>query len=49
MTRVRSLVGTPYARAFLTQLTTNAGLLSAAEEYGLVPAEITAILERGSS
>jgi hypothetical protein len=49
VTRVRSLVGTPYARAFLTQLTTNAGLLSAAEEYGLVPAEITAILERGSS
>jgi serine/threonine protein kinase/tetratricopeptide (TPR) repeat protein len=49
VTRVRSLVGTPYARAFLTQLTINAGLLSAAEEYGLVPAEITAILERGAA
>jgi eukaryotic-like serine/threonine-protein kinase len=47
--RVRSLTATPYARAFLTQLTTNAALLSAAEEYGLVPAEITAILEHGAA
>jgi len=49
VTRVRSLVGTPYARAFLTQLTINAGLLSAAEEYGLVPSEITSILEQGAA
>jgi tetratricopeptide (TPR) repeat protein len=47
--RVKSLVGTPYARAFLTQLTINAGLLSAAEEYSLLPAEIVAILERGAA
>ncbi len=43
--RVRSLGGTPYARAFLTQLTPNAGLLSAAEEYGLLPTEILVVLE----
>jgi tetratricopeptide (TPR) repeat protein len=47
--RVRSLVGTNYARAFLTQLTINAGLLSAAEEYSLLPNEIVAILERGAA
>jgi tetratricopeptide (TPR) repeat protein len=46
--RVRSLVGTPYARAFLTQLTTNASLLSAAEEYSLLPSEIVTVLERGA-
>ena len=42
--RVKNLAGTPYARVFLTQLTINAGLLSAAQDYGLVPAEIAAIL-----
>jgi len=41
---VKNLAGTPYARVFLTQLTINAGLLSAAQDYGLVPAEIAAIL-----
>jgi hypothetical protein len=45
--RVRSLAGTPYARAFLTQLTINAGLLTAAEEYALLPTEILTVLERG--
>jgi len=47
--RVRSLAGTNYARAFLTQLTINAGLLSAAEEYSLLPTEIVSILERGAA
>ena len=42
-TRVQGLSGTPYARDFLTQLPTNAGLLAAAEGYGLVPKELTAI------
>ena len=49
VTRVRSLAGTPYARGFLTQLTINAGLLSAAEEYGLIPTEITLMLQRGAA
>jgi hypothetical protein len=44
VTRVRGLAGTPYARAFLTQLTPNAGLLAAAEGYGLVPAEVSGVL-----
>ena len=42
-TRVQGLSGTPYARDFLTQLPTNAGLLAAAEGYGLVPRELSAI------
>jgi tetratricopeptide (TPR) repeat protein len=42
VTRLRGLAGTHYARAFLTQLAPNAGLLAAAEAYGLVPAEVTA-------
>ena len=37
VTRVQGLAGTPYARGFLTQLAPNAGLLAAAEAYGLVP------------
>jgi hypothetical protein len=44
VTRVRSLAGTPYARAFLTQLTINTRLLATAADYDLVPAEISAIL-----
>ena len=46
VTRVRGLAGTPYARAFLTQLTSNAGLLAAAEGYGLVPDEVSSVLLR---
>jgi tetratricopeptide (TPR) repeat protein len=53
VTRLQGLTGTPYARAFLTQLTSNAGLIAAAEAYGLVPAEVTAAMavepEIGSS
>jgi eukaryotic-like serine/threonine-protein kinase len=44
VTRTRGLSRTPYGRAFLTELAPNAGLLSAAEAYGLVPAELAAIL-----
>jgi hypothetical protein len=44
VTRLKGLAGTPYARAFLTQLTSNAGLLSAAEAYGILPEEVNAVL-----
>jgi hypothetical protein len=44
VTRLKGLTGTPYPRAFLTHLAPNAGLLSAAEAYGLIPAEVTAAL-----
>jgi hypothetical protein len=44
VTRVKGLAGTPYARAFLTQLSPNAGLLAAAEAYGILPEEVTAVL-----
>jgi hypothetical protein len=39
VTRLRGLATTAYARTFLTQLASNAGLLSAAEAYGLLPEE----------
>jgi tetratricopeptide (TPR) repeat protein len=45
VTRLKGLVGTPYGRAFLTQLAPNAGLLAAAEAYDLVPAAVTSVLE----
>jgi hypothetical protein len=41
--RVRGLAGTPYARPFLTQLAPNTGLLTAAEAYGILPAELVAV------
>ena len=47
--RVDGLRGSNYALAFLTLLPHNAGLLAAAEAYGLVPPEIEAVLERGES
>jgi tetratricopeptide (TPR) repeat protein len=47
VTRMRGLGGTPYARTFLTGLAPNAGLLAAAEAYGLVPDEITAAIAEG--
>jgi len=43
-TRVQGLSGTPYARDFLTQLQSNAGLLAAAEAYGLMPKELAVVL-----
>jgi tetratricopeptide (TPR) repeat protein len=48
VTRVKGLAGTPYVRPFLTQLAPNAGLLAAAEAYGLVPEEVTAALAEDS-
>ena len=44
VTRMRGLAGTPYARTFLTELAPNAGLLAAAEAYGLVPDAINAVI-----
>jgi hypothetical protein len=44
---MRGLKGTPYARTFLTLLAPNSGLLAAAEAYGLVPAELSALLAEG--
>jgi hypothetical protein len=46
VTRVHGLTGTPYGRGFLTELAPNAGLLAAATTYGLVPPELTALVER---
>lgn len=47
--RARGLVGTPYARLFLTELPQNAQLLTVAEGYGLVPDALHQVLERGAS
>jgi serine/threonine protein kinase/tetratricopeptide (TPR) repeat protein len=47
--RVRGLVGTPYARLFLTELPHNAQLIAIAEAYGLVPDAVHQVLERGAS
>jgi tetratricopeptide (TPR) repeat protein len=44
VTRVRGLAATAYARTFLTQLASNAGLLSAAEAYGLLPEEVAGVM-----
>jgi serine/threonine protein kinase len=46
VTRLRGLSATPYAQAFLTNLAPNAGLLAAAEAYGLVPEEVSLVLGR---
>jgi hypothetical protein len=45
---LHGLVGTPYARQFLTELPDNARLLAAAEGYGLVPDAIHRVLESTS-
>jgi tetratricopeptide (TPR) repeat protein len=44
VTRVHGLAGTPYARDFLTNIASNAGLLAAAEGYELVPRELAEML-----
>jgi hypothetical protein len=44
LTRLRGLSGTPYAKTFLTELVPNAGLLAAAEAYGLIPPEVNLAL-----
>jgi tetratricopeptide (TPR) repeat protein len=46
VTRVHGLSGTPYAKEFLRHLAPNAGLIAAAETYGLLPPEIADILHR---
>ncbi len=48
-TRVQGLSGTPYPHDFLTQLQSNAGLLAAAEAYGLMPKELAAVLGERTS
>jgi hypothetical protein len=45
VTRVQGLAGTPYAVDFLTNIASNAGLLAAAEGYGLVPRALAEVLE----
>ncbi|MBX3208478.1 MAG: protein kinase [Labilithrix sp.] len=44
VTRVHGLRGTPHARDFLMKVSSNAGLLAAAEGYGIVPPELEEIL-----
>ncbi len=46
VTRLVGLSGTPYSREFLTDLSSNAGLIAAAEAYGSVPKQIAQILEK---
>ena len=46
VTRVKSLEGTPYARDFLRGLRPNAGVIEAAQRYGLTPDEIAGVLGR---
>ena len=47
--RVRGLVGTPYARLFLTELPHNADLVAIAEAYGMLPDPVHQVLEKGAS
>jgi tetratricopeptide (TPR) repeat protein len=44
--RVQGLVGTPYARSFLTDLPANARLIALAEDEGFLPETIQRLLER---
>jgi hypothetical protein len=44
--RLQGLVGTPYARSFLTDLPANARLIALAEDEGLLPEPIQRMLER---
>ena len=46
VTRMHGLTGTPYPRDFLTHLVPNAGLIAAAEAYGIVPPAIVGVLGR---
>ena len=43
--RIDGLMGTAYARLYLTELPNNAQLLARAEEYGVVPDRIHRLLE----
>jgi hypothetical protein len=44
--RLQGLVGTPYARSFLTDLPANARLIALAEDEGFLPETIQRMLER---
>ncbi len=44
--RLRGLTDTPYAHAFLSGLDHNAGLIAAADSYGLVPEDVEKVLGR---
>ncbi|MFO0737357.1 MAG: protein kinase [Labilithrix sp.] len=44
VTRVKGLSGTPHQRDFLVNVSSNAGLVAAAEGYGIVPPELADIL-----
>jgi hypothetical protein len=44
--RVQGLVGTPYARSFLTDLPANARVIALAEDEGFLPETIQRLLER---
>jgi tetratricopeptide (TPR) repeat protein len=44
--RLAGLEATPYAHAFLSGLTHNAGLIAAADSYGLVPEQVVRYLAR---
>jgi tetratricopeptide (TPR) repeat protein len=44
VTRVHGLRGTTHAKDFLANVSSNAGLLAAAEGYGIMPPELSAIL-----
>jgi hypothetical protein len=46
---VRGLVGTPYARLFLTELPHNAQLVAIADAFGLLPDAVHQVLEKGAS
>jgi tetratricopeptide (TPR) repeat protein len=47
--RIRGLVGTPYARLFLTELPHNAKLVAIADGFGLLPDAVHHVLEKGAS
>lgn len=47
--RLSGLANTPYAHSFLTGLAHNAGLIAAAEVYGLVPPEVERLVARRGS
>lgn len=47
--RIQGLVGTAYAKLFLTEIPHNAGLVAAAEGYGILPDSIHRLLESGAS
>ncbi len=47
--RIQGLVGTAYAKLFLTEIPHNSSLLAAAEGYGVLPDAIHRLLESGTS